>query len=408
MTFDPREVARFIGHLVLMPLYALSHLVPRKRTRIAFGSNHHDFNGNAKYLFLHFREHCPDVEVAWISPGKAVRDELRERGHPAYCRDELAGIAYTLRAKFYVYSGRRTDINFWTSGGVIDLNLWHGVGIKGLGFTSNAPVNRRLFRRSALQRFMHPWLHLPPSFMVTTSPWMTEHFAGAFDLPTERCLADGLPRSDHFFLDRAARERLLETRENAATRSLIASLRGFDRVYIYLPTYRDSGVDFIQQSQIDFERLQRQMAEDNALFLFKLHPRTKLALPAPGRFPNLRFLDGTVDVYPLLPETDVLVTDYSSVYYDFILLDKPIVLFAFDEDAYVAQERDLIADYRSHTPGPRARTFDELLVALRDPKPLPAAERDRIRELFWGDYAGHASERIASRLRALVSGERGW
>ena len=72
--------------------------------------------------------------------------------------------------------------------------------------------------------------------------------------------------------------------------------------------------------------------------------------------PNVIHYDPTADVYPALADVDLLVTDYSSIYFDFLLLDRPIVFFANDLDLYLRRERHLLFEYRDMTPGPIART----------------------------------------------------
>ena len=230
---------------------------------------------------------------------------------------------------------------------------------------------------------------------------MTDHFAKAFRIPEARCLEFGYTRSDHFFLDRDAFWRHLERTEPAEVVTFARSLPRYDKVVLYMPTYRDTHEDFIAASGIDFARLDEAMREQNALFIFKLHPWTKLALPDADRYPNLRFAPRASDVYPYLPLTDVLVTDYSSVYFDFLLLGRPVVLFAFDQERYEAQDRDLILDYDTYMPGPRAQTFDALLALLSDE--LPAEPRQaEVRRLFWGDYAGQAATAFTQKIREIL------
>jgi CDP-glycerol glycerophosphotransferase (TagB/SpsB family) len=139
------------------------------------------------------------------------------------------------------------------------------------------------------------------------------------------------------------------------------------------------------------------------LFIFKLHPWTELAVPPQGQFPNLHFAEVTMDMYPYFPYVDLLVTDYSSVYYDFLLLKRGVVLFVFDRERYESENRDLILDFDTYTPGPRVTTFDGLLEVLRSNEVCHGPEHERVRALFWGDYCGHASEALASKLRQLLA-----
>ncbi len=397
----PGELSLFAQHLLVSPFYLASFAFPRQR-KVAFGSGQNDFNGNAKYLMLHLREHAPDIRTAWLAPTREVRDRIRALGLQAYWRRELAGLWWALTAKLYVFNNRPDDVNFWASGRAKLLFLWHGVGLKGLGFHSTSPANRRDFDpKSFYRRVLRPWLYARPTWFGSTAPLMTDHFAKAFRISEDQCLEYGYSRSDHFFLDRDALWRHLERTEPADVVAFARSLSSYDKVVLYMPTYRDSREDFIAASGIDFARLDEAMRAQNALFIFKLHPWTKLALPDAERYPNLRFAPRSSDVYPYLPLTDVLVTDYSSVYFDFLLLDRPIVLFAFDQERYEAQERDLILDYDTYMPGPRARSFDELLTQLANDLPEQPRQAE-VRRLFWGDYAGQAAQAFTQKVREIL------
>lgn len=389
-------------NLLLMPLYLASFVTPRL-DKVAFGSGQHDFNGNAKYLMLYVREHAPDLEVAWIAPTRAVRDQVRARGLRAYWRHEPAGLWWALTAKLYVFNNRPNDVHFFASGRAKTLNLWHGVGLKGLGFNSTSEKNRRDFNpRGIYSRLLRPWLYSRPTWFGSTAPLMTEHFAKAFRIPEARCLELGYTRSDHFFLDREALLAHLEKTEPDEVVAFARSLERYAKVILYMPTYRDSHEDFLAASGIDYARLDAAMREQNALFIFKLHPWTKLTLPDAERYPNLRFAPKASDVYPYLPFAHLLVTDYSSVYFDFLLLDRPVVLFAFDEERYKASERDLILDFDTYMPGPRARTFDALLEQFAAPTSELTPEQREVRRLFWGDYAGQAARALTDKIREIL------
>ena len=128
-----KELLRCFAHIPAFLVYALSFLVPRNPNRMVFGSQAESFSGNGKYLFLHFREHHPGVDAAWIARSSSARDEVRALGHRAYTRASIGGIWFCLTAKYYVFTEWISNINYWTSGGATAINLWHGVGIKEIG-----------------------------------------------------------------------------------------------------------------------------------------------------------------------------------------------------------------------------------------------------------------------------------
>jgi hypothetical protein len=123
-------------------------------------------------------------------------------------------------------------------------------------------------------------------------------------------------------------------------------------------------------------------------------------------------------VYPFLPHADALVTDYSSVLFEYLLLDRPIVFYPYDLDRY-RRSRDFYYDYEKVTPGPRAADFEELLAALertvgvgngavRDDEP-PADEyaddRTAVRERFFDAPAGGRAEAVVAAIVARLDGD---
>ena len=156
-----------------------------------------------------------------------------------------------------------------------------------------------------------------------------------------------------------------------------------------MPTFRDSKRDFIKDAQFDFTRLNHLMKSMNSLFVFKLHPFTKSeCLKDVENYSNLMLIDNKVDVYPLLPFTTGLVTDYSSIYFDYILMkSKRVVFYTFDYDQYKSQDRDFNFD-ESYMIGEYSKTFDDLLTLLETPS-LFAKKFDQSKnvEMFWNNHS---------------------
>ena len=142
--------------------------------------------------------------------------------------------------------------------------------------------------------------------------------------------------------------------------------------------------DFIEQAGFDFEVLNRCMCEHNALFLMKLHPAVRHHADY-CNYDAVRFIDSSVDIYPILPFTDVLITDYSSIYYDYLLMkDKDVLLFPFDYQDYMANSKGLAFDFDTYTPGVRVYTFEQLINLLSSHMNLSFPQREDILQLFWG------------------------
>ncbi|MDE7088974.1 MAG: CDP-glycerol glycerophosphotransferase family protein, partial [Prevotella sp.] len=118
---------------------------------------------------------------------------------------------------------------------------------------------------------------------------------------------------------------------------------------------------------------------------------------------NIVILDKNMDVYPILPFTDVLITDYSSIYYDYILMEnKGIILFPFDYDEYIKNSRDLAFDYLTYTPGCKAWNFEELYRLLFSESKLVPEERSWVIKQFWGDNYMESNKKIFEALKGIL------
>ena len=116
------------------------------------------------------------------------------------------------------------------------------------------------------------------------------------------------------------------------------------------------------------------------------------------KYDNIIMYDNSKDIQPLLKLSDVLITDYSSVYVDYLLLDRPVIFFPYDYEKYIQKDRDLLFDYDWITPGPKCYSQDELQKTLSDcilgQKDDFVANREEIKNLAFKYKDGNASRRI--------------
>ena len=373
------RLGKMSGNAFLHVLWGLSFLVPRDRNKWVVG-NARSFNNNTKYFFIHAKTVLSRQKCYWISKSRDCRREVRQRGFKAYHPWSLIGMYHQLTAGVYVYDLRMSAFNFWISGRAKRVNLWHGVGIKNVEFKRRLNMERTNTWSDYLR---HPANYMRPDLFLSTSPLMTAHFAACFRIPESRCIESEYPRNVLFRMSREELWNYLNTYENADMRHLAARFESAGRVYIYMPTWREDGSDFLQAAGFDLPALEEALKRNNELFVFKLHPFTKMCVDT-SRYRHILFMDRRMDVYPLLPFTDVLVTDYSSIYYDYLLLEgKETLLFPFDYEKYVTNERDLAFDFDRYTPGFRVYTFEELLEVVRQGSPIPNEKRDWVIEQFW-------------------------
>jgi len=391
-----RRLKRLISSVLALTFSPLSKLVPRARRQWAFGHAGDQFAGNPKYLFLWMAIHRPDLRVSWITGDEGVRRMLRDAGYRAYCRWSVRGMIAALRAHVFVFGHGLGNVNATLSGGAYLLNLWHGVGLKAihLGFARGKTAEaRRAAGESRLRRALAVEYLRPYDALVTTSDMMQAHFATQTELPPERCPQLGYPR-----LDGNADPALLAAVEAFdKANGFVWNAGGFAETYIYMPTYRDTGRPFLDMALPDLDRLSRVLAGRHALLYVKPHPDTRGNLDERH---NVRRWDDRIDVNAYLPRMTGLITDYSSVLYDYLFArDTGTILYTFDLDAYLAADRDLVHPFEENVAGVRVADFDALCGTLESGAALvPDSRTPVIRARFWGGSPDCASAAIVEHV----------
>ena len=370
---------KFLKYLLSYLTHPLSFLVPRSRKKLAFGSYRGGFEGNAKYLFI---ELSRTEDAVWLSSSKSTVALVRSLGLRAEWVLSPRGAWRALRSRTWIVNAYSSDILWAFSGGANVINLWHGVGLKRTEYNSTSgPMYDRYIRKTFSQAFYHPEAYRKPQWLLTASAFQTPMFAAAFRLPESHCIKCGYPRNSILTCSEADRRKFIQKYEPQSTKSLLETIRAFSEVWIYMPTWRDSQRDIFAQG-MDMDKLQETLSLRNAILLLKPHPNT--ITDAVKGYSNIVLLDASADVYPILPYTDALITDYSSVLYDYILMEgKGAVLYLYDREDYV-KDRDFYFPFDENVIGQKAYTFGQLLEAIaRGPQPLGEPERKALVLKFW-------------------------
>ena len=351
--------------LALLCYYA-SRLFPRNKSQWVFGGAT-GFNNNAKYLFMDVVENYPEIRSFWIGDRNST-SLVRSLGYPAYYRFSFKGLWLCLTSGYYIVDHTQGCINFWTSGGAKIINLWHGVGWKACLWSNplHSVFKEKGFWANYVHKLFYPHLYYKPDLVLSSSPYMTKNFfAPMFDIPCEKCVEDDYPRCK-FMLK--PKEYILEhIHKIGATESerLIEMMQKFKRVILYAPTYRDAQYDFIAESGIDFDDFNNCLSERDELFLMKLHPSTRMANNLNISRSNIFMVDKYIDSNYIMPFTDVLISDYSSIVFDYMRLNRQIILFPFDKEQYNHESRQFKLEYDDLVEGiPQVYSYSELKNAL--------------------------------------------
>lgn len=363
---------RMVRGAIAWLLYFIGRAVPRDPRLWVYGTAKNAFADNSKFQYLWASRHSSlGCRHVWVTADKTLVAQLKSAGLLAEHRWSMSGLWLTLRAGAFVFSYYSTDINFLTGARAVQVNLWHGVGIKNIEFaTRSGPLAGRDDWLAALdrpERFRRPDLFLAPSGL------MAEHFARAFRLDGTRMLRAGYPRNLRFHDSSFDRE--VERFESAELPPL-----GTGRMILYMPTWRDVGGDFWAAAMPDMHALTAALEAAEARLWIKPHPNS----PVPARLggDRVQVIPSRVDIQRALAVADALITDYSSVLYDYLSFrDVGAVVYCFDLARYVSESRDLAYDFRDNIAGAIATSFEELLGAIRSGTAFAPVDDQDLRKL---------------------------
>jgi CDP-glycerol glycerophosphotransferase len=329
--------------------------------------------------------------------GADALDELRHAvivpwGSPEYRRCYM-------RAALWV-SNSRIPAYLWPRKGQSYVQAWHGTPLKRLGCDIPVDVaNNAIYSARGLHG-VYAYEGKRFTWLLSPSRFTSEKLASAFDLAaigrTDTIVEEGYPRNDYLSTftpqDVAGIRERLGVPENK-------------KVILYAPTWRDdlhvSGVGYTLDLEADFGMLRESLGDDYVI-LFRAHPFISNAFDFASWDGFVSDVSKTDDINDLYVISDVLVTDYSSVFFDFANLRRPVVFFMYDLDHYAGGIRGFYLGL-DELPGPVVRTTSELVDAIRaseSPTDNDRLHYERFCERFTYLDDGHASERVLSRILA--------
>lgn len=360
-----KKVIKIPFYFILRILLLISYIIPKNKNIWLFGSFGGSFNDNAKYLFLHICENHPEIKAIWISNNKNTVKFLQDKNFNSYYKWSIKGLFYSFIGKVYFYNAYISDINTWTHGNAIKVNLWHGTPMKKIEFDISKGTISHIFNNSIKSKFFYPNQYTKADYILSTSKKVSEIFSSAFRLDISQCLEFGYPRNDILTYQKDKVIDFIKNYEPSSSFELINNLKKYEKIYVYMPTWRDDGSDFIKESKIDFQFLNKILVDNNSCLILKLHNNTKLPMNL-NSFENIVLFDNKADIYPILPFTHTLITDYSSIYFDYKLMDKEVVFFSFDKDEYI-KDREMYFDYDEIIKYELvANSFESLIAIIND------------------------------------------
>ncbi|MED4224289.1 CDP-glycerol glycerophosphotransferase family protein [Neobacillus cucumis] len=349
-----RELAIACYLAVFKVVFTLLKIIPQK-SKVSLVIS---FEENAINLLQQLQNHYNSLEIIILYKTKVseeFKQEINARLIPFEnnsIRDWVASLFHLATSRVIIvdnYYGFLSVVNFKKN--VECIQIWHAAGaLKTFGLQDHSIINRS---SAAKRRFQQVYDQFDR--IVIGSEEMGEIFSESFNVPMQRMLRSGIPRTDLFYE---------ENNKQTITASFFKKypMLSGKKLILYAPTYRDGQLDN-NEIHLDIKKMQQALQNDYRL-LIKLHPAVKTTNHYEEQYPNFVVdFSSFKRVNELLLVADYLITDYSSLPFEYALLTKPMIFFPYDLE-YYRVERGLILNYEMVVPGPVVQDTDQLIEVM--------------------------------------------
>ncbi len=345
-----------------------------------FGRSYCD---SCRALYEYMSKHHPEYKYVW-----AINDKTLIPGGPVRVKtNSLRYYYYLATAGFYINNVRQPEW-FVKRKDTILLETWHGTPLKKLAFDlEDVYAAKPLEYKKTFYRQACEW-----NYLVSDNAFSSEAFSTAFRYPKEKMLEFGYPRNDILYAENAS--------DIASELKKKMGLPLDKKIVLYAPTWRDdeaAGVgEYGFTLKLELEKLKA--LSDRYHFILRTHYLIS---------DNLRLSDMQSeyvtdlskygDISELYLISDMLITDYSSVFFDYANLRRPIIFYVYDFEKYRDVLHGFYFDMETGCPGPMYKTTDEVVNALQNPEGIIEEYKEKYEE-FYNKFCylddGKASERI--------------
>ena len=375
-----KKVYRVIGQFVIaVSNRILGIILPLKEKRVLFLSDERkELGGNFKAVY----DMLPDDEYEKILLFKKNRDTKRK------IKDKLNLVLYLSTAKYILLEDLvQATSHIKVRKGQKLIQLWHAAGaFKRFGHGRESSDLKRIHK--GYKKYTN---------VITSSEAIRPCYAEAFSISMDKVKATGIPRTDIFF----DKEYIKNKKEELYNEYPFLKEK---KVILFAPTYR--GTQFSDAyygiKNLDLEKIYATFSKQNYIFIFKWHPflydkieKEKInSYNEYKKYPEFYYdLSKERDINDLLLVADVLITDYSSVIFDYVFMNKPIIYFTYDYKEYVEKGRGLYFPFEDYVYGKVANNCEELIDAIKADS-LEEIARNKFVEKFMSACDGHSTEKV--------------
>lgn len=383
---------------VLIRIYKIlfklcGQLLPKKQNLIIFESFFgKSYSDNPRAIYEYLKQHHPEFKLIW-SADKRYLETFKKHSLPFVKRFSIKWLFFMTRAKYWVVNSR---MPLWLAKPkqTIYVQTWHGTPLKKLGIdienVQMPGTNTEAYKKNFLYE-ANKW-----DYLISPNRYSTEIFRRAFGFQ-KTIVESGYPRND-FLINHNNPEAIKKIKRQM-------NLPLDKKIILYAPTWRDnqfySKGKYKFDLQIDLQKLQS-IFGDNYIFLLRLHYLVAENLDLTP-YQNFAFdFSKHDDIRELYLISDILITDYSSVFFDYANLKRPMLFYVYDIDHYRDHLRGFYFEFEKYAPGPLVKTTNELIDEIQKIEELGIDSTDQKFEDFYVKFCsledGNASKRVVETI----------
>ena len=331
-----------LDKLFKQAIFFFSGWIKRDKKKWVFAS-HTNFGDNARYFFED-AYNPNNIRKIWIAKNKDEFNLVKSFGYECYLKGSCQAKYHALTAKNYIYTCYVSDIGYQYSRGANCINLWHGLPLKKIEFDIHSGPLAKKFNGTIKSRIKHPEIYRRHDYVLCPSEYVYKYaFKTAFRLNDNQILEFAYPRS--IFLKHMQKK-----------------MEKFE--FLYVPTWRDHLPNFITNDVLNLEEINRFCINNDCIFKIKLHPNTKINLDL-SAYAYIKIVNPKDDPNMHLVNADCLITDYYSIFFDYLVFDKLILFYVFDESDYKSKSRDMYPEAEKINCGKKINIQKDLLLAMQ-------------------------------------------
>lgn len=363
--------------------------LPMKKNWICFESFlGKQYADSCKYIYEYLlRNYKKDYKFIWIIND----DTVKIPGNPTRVhRFSLKYFYYMTRSKYWVNNMRQPKWYPKRKGNVF-LETWHGTPLKKLVFDMEDVYSASPTYKAEVYSQSRKW-----DYLVSDNPFSTEVFQSCFMFPKEKILEYGYPRND--LMHHPKKDKIAEK-----IRKKVGVPEG-KKTILYAPTWRDDEYygkgQYKFKLQLDLKRLREEFGKEYVILL-RTHYFIADSLDVTGVEDFAINVSKYSDITELYLISDICITDYSSVFFDYANLKRPILFFTYDLEKYRDVLRGFYIDIEKEIPGPLLYTNDEVVDAIKNIDKIKEQYHDRYEEFYHRFCSlddGHAAKRIVEKV----------